>query len=59
MLCGTRSRPTKPRVASVLLTHRDVETTHIISAVLNINQTMDEGWPPVTNNPDRMLFTSP
>jgi len=30
---------------AVLLTHRDVPTTHFISAVLQINQTAEEGWP--------------
>eukprot|EP00928_Gymnodinium_smaydae_P086352 TRINITY_DN7040_c0_g2_i1.p1 TRINITY_DN7040_c0_g2~~TRINITY_DN7040_c0_g2_i1.p1 ORF type:complete len:430 (+),score=22.47 TRINITY_DN7040_c0_g2_i1:45-1334(+) len=30
---------------AVLLNHRDVPTTHFVSAVLQINQTAEEGWP--------------
>ena len=30
---------------AVLLNHRDVEVSHVVSAVLNVNQTLEEGWP--------------
>jgi len=30
---------------AVLLNHRDVMTTHLLSAVLQVGQTVEEGWP--------------